>query len=78
MYNELNNDVVKSLKAWIRFISKVTFITDGKTKTEFVVFLITKLISIQTLADFGIIGDLFEIIPQFLKQLRSERRKTIA
>jgi len=61
VYNELNNDVVKSLKAWIRFISKVTFITDGKTKTEFIVFLITKLISIQTLADFGIID------PQWLK-----------
>ena len=28
-------------------------------------------------ADFGIVGDIFEIIPQFLKQLRSERRKTI-
>lgn len=28
-------------------------------------------------ADFGIVGDIFEIIPQFLKLLRSERRKTI-
>ena len=28
-------------------------------------------------ADFGIVGDIFEIIPQFLKQLRSERRKII-
>ncbi|GAG35494.1 unnamed protein product, partial [marine sediment metagenome] len=26
-------------------------------------------------ADFGIVGDIFEVIPQFLKQLRSERRK---
>jgi len=26
-------------------------------------------------ADFGIVGDMFEIIPQFLKKLRSERRK---
>jgi len=26
-------------------------------------------------ADFGIVGDIFEIIPQFLKQLRAERRK---
>ncbi|MFX1465459.1 MAG: Eco57I restriction-modification methylase domain-containing protein [Promethearchaeota archaeon] len=61
MYNELNKDVFKNLKAWIRVISKVTFITDEKTKTEFVVFLITKLISIQTLADFEIID------PQWLK-----------
>ena len=61
MYKELNYEVVKSLKAWIRFISKVTFVTDRKTKTEFIVFLITKLISIQTLADFGIID------PQWLK-----------
>ena len=55
VYYELNNDVVKNLKAWIRLISKVTFRTDRKTKTELVVFLITKLIFIQTLADFGII-----------------------
>jgi len=61
VYNQLNYEVVKSLKAWIRFISKVTFVTDRKTKTEFIVFLITKLISIQTLADFGIID------PQWLK-----------
>ena len=27
------------------------------------------------IADFGIVGDIFEIIPQFLKQLRSERLK---
>jgi len=26
-------------------------------------------------ADFGIVGDMFEIIPQFLKKIRSERRK---
>ena len=28
-------------------------------------------------ADFGIVGDIFEIIPRFLKLLRSEHRKTI-
>jgi hypothetical protein len=61
VYNELNNDVVKSLKAWIKSISKVTFFTDRKTKTEFIVFLIAKLISIQTLACFGIID------PQWIK-----------
>ena len=32
---------------------------------------------IFNVADFGIVGDIFEIIPQFLKLLRSERRKTI-
>ena len=30
---------------------------------------------IFNVADFGIVGDIFEIIPQFLKKLRSERKK---
>ncbi|MFX1518520.1 MAG: Eco57I restriction-modification methylase domain-containing protein [Promethearchaeota archaeon] len=59
MNKELNHKFFKNLKAWITLISNIDFNSDERTKMELIVFLINKLIYIQTLAELGIIESLW-------------------